>query len=71
MGLFAKSTRGFGTLNVSGRSRVPNPPTRMSAFMVIIKPFPVDCTGQNNEETYQRSPQNADVFIDKSTEKLI
>jgi hypothetical protein len=28
-----KSTSGLGTLSVSGRRRVPKPPTRMSAFM--------------------------------------
>jgi hypothetical protein len=34
MGLLAKSTSGLGTLRVSGRSLVPNPPTRIKAFMV-------------------------------------
>ena len=34
MGLLAKSTRGLGTLSVSGLSRVPNPPTKIKAFMV-------------------------------------
>jgi hypothetical protein len=33
MGLLAKSTRGLGTLSVSGLSRVPNPPTKIKAFM--------------------------------------
>ena len=32
--LFAKSTRGFGTDSVSGRRRVPKPPTRMRPFIV-------------------------------------
>lgn len=36
MGLLANSTMGFGTLRVNGLSRVPNPPTRISAFMSII-----------------------------------
>lgn len=34
IGLFAKSTIGFGTVNVRGRSLVPYPPTRINAFMV-------------------------------------
>jgi hypothetical protein len=34
MGLFANSTKGFGHVNVSGLSRVPNPPTRIKAFIV-------------------------------------
>ena len=33
MGLLAKSTSGFGTLSVSGRRRVPKPPTRIKAFI--------------------------------------
>jgi hypothetical protein len=37
MGLLAKSTRGLGTLNVSGLSRVPNPPTKIKAFMVRVE----------------------------------
>ncbi len=37
MGLFAKSMMGFGTVRVSGRSLVPYPPTRMSAFMVWLQ----------------------------------
>lgn len=34
MGLLQKSTSGLGTLRVSGRSRVPYPPTRIKAFML-------------------------------------
>lgn len=34
IGLLANSTSGFGTLRVSGLSRVPNPPTRISAFIL-------------------------------------
>ena len=34
MGLLQKSTSGLGTLSVSGRSRVPYPPTRIKAFML-------------------------------------
>lgn len=37
MGLLAKSTNGFGMLRVNGLNRVPKPPTRISAFMVIIQ----------------------------------
>lgn len=33
MGLLQKSTNGFGVLSVSGRNRVPYPPTKISAFM--------------------------------------
>jgi len=36
MGLLAKSTRGFGKLRVNGLNRVPNPPTRMRAFILIL-----------------------------------
>lgn len=35
IGLLQNSTSGLGTLRVSGRSRVPNPPTRIRAFMLI------------------------------------
>ena len=35
IGLFAKSTRGLGTERVSGLSLVPNPPTRMMAFISL------------------------------------
>jgi len=35
MGLLAKSTSGFGTLRVKGLKRVPNPPTRMRAFILL------------------------------------
>ena len=31
--LLAKGTIGFGTERVSGRRRVPNPPTRINAFI--------------------------------------
>mmetsp|Transcript_14178 Transcript_14178/g.36563 ORF Transcript_14178/g.36563 Transcript_14178/m.36563 type:complete len:203 (+) Transcript_14178:832-1440(+) len=34
IGLFAKSTSGLGTDRVRGRSRVPNPPTKIMAFIV-------------------------------------
>lgn len=34
MGLLQNSTSGLGTLSVSGRSRVPYPPTRIKAFML-------------------------------------
>lgn len=34
MGLLQNSTSGLGTLRVSGRSRVPYPPTRIKAFML-------------------------------------
>lgn len=37
MGLLAKSTIGLGTVSVSGLSRVPYPPTRMSAFMLLCR----------------------------------
>lgn len=33
IGLFANSTSGLGQLSVSGRSLVPYPPTRISAFI--------------------------------------
>lgn len=36
MGLLQNSTRGLGTLRVSGRSRVPYPPTRIRAFMSVF-----------------------------------
>jgi len=29
---FANSTKGFGFVKVRGRKRVPNPPTKISAF---------------------------------------
>jgi len=35
MGLLAKSTRGLGTLSVNGLNLVPNPPTRINAFIVM------------------------------------
>jgi len=35
MGLFANSTSGLGYVSVSGRRRVPNPPTRMMAVNVV------------------------------------
>jgi len=35
MGLLAKSTRGLGKLRVNGLNLVPNPPTRIKAFIVI------------------------------------
>lgn len=31
------STNGFGNVSVKGRRRVPKPPTRIKAFMVIKK----------------------------------
>lgn len=34
MGIFANGTRGLGNDSVSGLNRVPNPPTRINAFMV-------------------------------------
>ena len=34
IGLFAKSTMGFGTVSVKGLSLVPKPPTNIKAFMV-------------------------------------
>jgi hypothetical protein len=34
IGIFANSTNGFGLLKVNGLSRVPNPPTRIKAFIV-------------------------------------
>ncbi len=36
IGLFAKSTIGLGTVSVSGRSRVPYPPTRIKAFIARL-----------------------------------
>lgn len=39
IGLLAKSTIGFGTVSVSGRSLVPNPPTRISALSPGGVPF--------------------------------
>ena len=33
IGLFPKSTIGFGTLRVKGRSLVPKPPTKIRAFI--------------------------------------
>lgn len=45
MGLLAKSTRGFGTLKVSGRSLVPKPPTNIKAFMM-----PTERTLQPSDE---------------------
>jgi hypothetical protein len=35
-GFVAKIDEGLGTLSVNGRRRVPKPPTRMSAFMVVV-----------------------------------
>jgi hypothetical protein len=37
MGLLAKSTSGFGTEKVRGLSLVPNPPTRINAFILNFK----------------------------------
>ena len=34
IGLFMTGTMGFGVLQVRGRSRVPNPPAMMTAFIV-------------------------------------
>jgi hypothetical protein len=34
-GLFARGTMGLGTLTVSGRKRVPNPPAMITALVVI------------------------------------
>ena len=36
IGLLANSTRGLGRLNVKGRSLVPYPPTRISAFILSL-----------------------------------
>mmetsp|Transcript_10744 Transcript_10744/g.20269 ORF Transcript_10744/g.20269 Transcript_10744/m.20269 type:complete len:201 (-) Transcript_10744:190-792(-) len=36
IGLFAKSTRGLGTDNVSGLSLVPKPPTKINAFISSV-----------------------------------
>ncbi len=36
IGLFPNSTKGFGSESVNGRSRVPNPPTRIRAFIWCI-----------------------------------
>ena len=35
MDLLANSTKGLGLVNVSGRSRVPYPPTNIIAFMLV------------------------------------
>jgi hypothetical protein len=35
-GLFARGTMGLGTLTVSGRKRVPNPPAIITALVVIV-----------------------------------
>jgi hypothetical protein len=35
MALLQNSTRGFGFVKVSGRRRVPKPPTRMRALSVM------------------------------------
>ena len=37
MGLLANSTSGLGLERVRGRSLVPNPPTRIKAFMMYLK----------------------------------
>lgn len=37
MGLLQNSTSGLGTLRVSGRSRVPYPPTRIKAFIFSLE----------------------------------
>jgi hypothetical protein len=39
MGLLAKSTRGLGTLSVNGLNLVPNPPTRINAFILMSPLF--------------------------------
>ena len=36
IGMLQNGTSGFGSDSVSGRSRVPNPPTRMSAFIFVV-----------------------------------
>ena len=48
MGLLAKSTSGLGILRVKGLNRVPNPPTRISAFMLI--PFTADSFQSNKKK---------------------
>ena len=35
-GRFASGSTGFGTVVVSGRSRVPSPPARISACMTLM-----------------------------------
>jgi len=37
IGRFAIGAIGFGTLQVSGRNRVPNPPAMMTAFMLFAE----------------------------------
>ena len=37
MGWLANGTSGFGTVSVSGRRRVPNPPTRINAFILLFQ----------------------------------
>src|SRR3989338_10153572 len=37
IGSLPNSTIGFGWLSVSGRSSVPNPPTKIKAFSVILE----------------------------------
>ena len=37
MAMLQNSTRGFGLVNVSGRRRVPKPPTRISAFIGMVE----------------------------------
>jgi hypothetical protein len=49
MGLLQNSTQGFGTLSVSGRKRVPNPPTKISAFMMKVA---TECCLPANAETH-------------------
>ena len=58
MGLLAKSTSGFGKLRVSGLKRVPNPPTRMSAFIFDATKTPfffpvINANVRSNEDWYE------------------
>ena len=39
IGSFANGTRGFGTVSVNGRRRVPKPPTRINAFILLCENF--------------------------------
>lgn len=49
IGMLAKGTSGLGSESVSGRSRVPKPPTRINAFIPILVCSRVLCGLQNGE----------------------
>lgn len=60
MGLLAKSISGLGELRVKGLNRVPKPPTRINAFMLI--PFTAESFQLNKKKFYLATmPERANL----------